>query len=86
MENNSHELLVIGGKLDSTQPLTREMLHARTRELRAGRVPPEVNQLDHEQAKRELTDESEIDRQDAMFRLAFDSAENRSGEEASLLK
>lgn len=55
----------------STLPrvVTREMVHVRTRELalRAGRIPPQVAQIDYEQAKRELTGESESDRQDAVL-------------------
>jgi len=49
--------------------VTREGLRARARELAviAGRVPPQVSQLDYEQAKRELTGESEGDRQDAIL-------------------
>jgi hypothetical protein len=48
-------------------PVTRERVHDRTRELAllAGRVPPHVCQDDYEQAKREVTGESEIDRQTA---------------------
>ena len=50
-------------------PVTREMVHARTRELAliAGRVPPHVSRVDYEQAKLELTGESDLDRQDAML-------------------
>ena len=50
-------------------PVTREMVQARTRELAliAGRIPPHVSQADYEQAKRELTGESDLDRQDAML-------------------
>ena len=49
--------------------VTREGLRARARALAviAGRVPPQVSQLDYEQAKRELTGESEGDRQDAIL-------------------
>ncbi|MBC8011344.1 MAG: hypothetical protein H7067_14755 [Burkholderiales bacterium] len=48
-------------------PVTREMVYVRTRvlALRAGRVPPHVIQIDYEQAKRELTGETEPERQDA---------------------
>ena len=47
--------------------VTREMVHARARELAllAGCAPPHVRQADYEQARRELTGESDIDRQDA---------------------
>jgi len=50
-------------------PVTREMVHARTRELTllAGRETRHVKQSDYEQAKRELTGESDLDRQDAML-------------------
>lgn len=50
-------------------PVTREMVQARTRELAliAGRVPPHVLQADYELARRELTGESDPDRQDAML-------------------
>jgi hypothetical protein len=50
-------------------PVTREMVHARTRELAliAGRVPPHVSQADYERAKRELTGEADMDRQEAML-------------------
>ena len=49
--------------------VTREMVHARARELAllAGHTPPHVRQSDYEQAKRELTGESDIDRQDAVL-------------------
>jgi hypothetical protein len=50
-------------------PVTRAMVHARARELAliAGHSPPYVSQADYEQAKRELTGESDIDRQDAIL-------------------
>jgi hypothetical protein len=49
--------------------VTREMVHARARELAlvAGRPGGHVTQADYEQAKRELTGESDIDRQDAIL-------------------
>lgn len=49
--------------------VTRESVQARTRELAllAGRAPPHVTQTDYEQAKRELTGESDPDRQQAMI-------------------
>lgn len=51
----------------SLLPVTRASIRARTRELalRAGRIPPQVTQSDYEQAKRELTGESDWDRQEA---------------------
>jgi hypothetical protein len=50
-------------------PVTREMVQARTRELAliAGRTPPHVTQADYQQAKRELTGGSDMDRQEAML-------------------
>lgn len=59
-------------------PVTREMVYARTRELAriAGRVAPQVSQVDYEQAKRELTGESQADRQDAILDL-IPAAEGR---------
>jgi hypothetical protein len=49
--------------------VTREMVHVRAHELAliAGRAPPQVAQADYEQAKRELTGRSDMDRQDAML-------------------
>jgi hypothetical protein len=49
--------------------VTREMVRIRARELGllAGHVHPEVRQADYEQAKRELTGESDVDRQDALL-------------------
>ena len=53
--------------------VTREMIAARTRELalRAGRVPPQVAQADYEQAKRELTGETDVDRQNEVINAAL---------------
>jgi hypothetical protein len=50
-------------------PVTREMVRARARNLAliAGRVPPHVDQTDYEQAKRELTGESDMDRQEEIL-------------------
>ena len=52
-----------------TGPVTRAKVHSRASELagKAGRVPPHVAPIDYEQAKRELTGESEVDRQDAIL-------------------
>ena len=54
--------------------VTREMIATRTRELalRAGRTPPYVVQADYERAKRELTGETDSDRQDAVINAASD--------------
>ncbi len=50
-------------------PVTRDLVHARARELAliAGRTPLQVSQADYEQAKRELTGESDPDRQEAIL-------------------
>jgi hypothetical protein len=49
--------------------VTRAMVHARAVELAliSGRRGAHVSQADYEQAKRELTGESDIDRQDAIL-------------------
>jgi hypothetical protein len=50
-------------------PVTREMVYKRARELAiiAGRAPLQVSQVDYEQAKRELTGESDLDRQETIL-------------------
>jgi len=50
-------------------PVTREMVQNRTRELAMiyGRTPGQISQADYERAKRELTGESDRDRQDAIL-------------------
>ena len=47
----------------------RHQLQIRTRELAAlaGRLPHEITQADYEQAKREVTGESNLDRQNAFL-------------------
>ena len=49
--------------------VTRERVHVRALELAwiAGRVPPHVSQADYEQAKRELTHEVDLSRQNALL-------------------
>ena len=51
------------------RPVTREMVYARTIEFAslAGRASHEIKQFDYEQAKRELTGESDFDKQQAVF-------------------
>lgn len=51
--------------------VTREGVRARAKELatRAGREPENVCQQDYEEAKRELTGESEVDRQEAKLEV-----------------
>jgi hypothetical protein len=50
-------------------PVTPYMVRARTVELaiRAGRNPTEIRQRDYEQAKRELTGETDFDRQSELL-------------------
>ena len=69
MNKNPLNKGVSTGKTSGADPATREMVQARTRELAliAGRAPPHVSQADYEQAKRELTGESDMDRQEAML-------------------
>jgi hypothetical protein len=52
--------------------VTREMVYARTRELAAinGRSDGNISQDDYEQAKRELTGERDLDRQEAMLAMS----------------
>ena len=51
------------------KPVSRAMVHTHTRELAliAGRTPANVTQADYEQARREVTGESDTDRQDAIL-------------------
>ncbi|MBI5691021.1 MAG: hypothetical protein HZC55_13115 [Verrucomicrobia bacterium] len=65
MNPNSHLPSLPSANSCPLAPVTREVILTRTRELalRAGRVPPQVDQVDYEEAKRELTDETELDRQ-----------------------
>ena len=51
------------------EPVSREDVHVRARELALidGRTPPNVSQADYEQAKRELTGEADLDRQEAVI-------------------
>lgn len=57
------------GKAQSLTRPTREMVRSRTIELAsiAGRGPHQIKQADYEQAKRELTGETELDRQLAVL-------------------
>lgn len=50
-------------------PVTRAMVHARTQELAllAGCAPTDVRQTHYEQAKREYTGESDLNRQNAVL-------------------
>lgn len=55
--------------------VTRKMVRARARELALieGRVPPQVLQVDYEQAKRELTGGADLDPQEAARETAPES-------------
>lgn len=57
-------------------PVTREMVQARTRQLaeHAGRIFPHIEQADYERAKRELTGETDSDRQLAMLDAAISAS------------
>ena len=61
---SSQPASLAGREIDSA---IRERVRARTRELAwlAGRSPADVSQVDYEQAKREVTGESDPDRQEA---------------------
>lgn len=67
MKKNPINQGVLTDNFSGIGPVSRERVHARARELAliAGRVPPHVAQADYEQAKRELTGESDLDRQEA---------------------
>ncbi len=69
MDKNPLNKGVVTKKPPGIGQVTREMVQARTRALAliAGRAPPEVSHTDYEQAKRELTGESDVDRQDAIL-------------------
>lgn len=51
------------------RPVTREMVYARTVELAslAGRSSHQIKQMDYERAKRELTGESDFDKQQELL-------------------
>jgi hypothetical protein len=51
------------------RPVTRQMVYTRTLELAslAGRTSRQIKQMDYERAKRELTGESDFDKQQAML-------------------
>ncbi len=62
-----------------TRSVTREMVFARTLELAAiaGRKPQQFKQVDYERAKRELTGESDFDRQQAMLNAVVSNQAHR---------
>ena len=65
-------------------PVSRAMVHTHTRELAliAGRTPAHVTQADYEQARREVTGESDMDRQDAILD-SFPGEKSRTPTEGS---
>jgi hypothetical protein len=69
MKNISPSNGVLTASIPAIGPVTRERVHARAREraMIAGRSPLQVAQVDYEDAKRELTGESDVDRQEAMI-------------------
>jgi hypothetical protein len=69
MDKNLPNKSVLPENVTKVEPVTREEVQARARELALidGRTPPDVSQADYEQAKRELTDESDLDRQEAVL-------------------
>lgn len=54
-----------------TGRMSRAAVNVRTHEIaaHAGRVPPQVSQADYEQAKREITGETDVDRQNTLLDL-----------------
>jgi len=69
MKKNPLNQGVLTNNFAGIGPVTRPMVHARARELAliAGRSAQEVTQADYGQAKRELTGESDGDRQDEVL-------------------
>ena len=57
------------GAVSLIRPVTRQMVYARTIELAssAGRTSHEIKQYDYELAKRQLTGESDFDKQQAVL-------------------
>ena len=69
MNQHPINLGVLAETGDSAGRVNRVMVNRRAHEiaLNAGRRSPQVTQPDYEQAKRELTGESDSDRQDALL-------------------
>lgn len=65
MKNNAPSRFLQSGNKSCYGRVTRAIVNLRTRELalRAGRTPSQVEQSDYEQAKREVTGESDPERQ-----------------------
>lgn len=64
-----HASAPVSSSSGTTPSAKRRRVADRTKELAllAGRVPPQVDQSDYEQAKREVTGESDGDRQDLIL-------------------
>jgi hypothetical protein len=69
MKKNPINSGVRAENMEKIEPVTRDDVQARARELALidGRTAPDVSQADYEQAKRELTGESDLDRQEAVL-------------------
>jgi hypothetical protein len=69
MDKNPINKGIIAENFKGVGTVTRAMVNARARELAmiSGRSPSEVTQADYEQAKRELTGESDRDSQDEIL-------------------
>jgi hypothetical protein len=69
MDRNPINRGIIAENFSGIGAVTRDMVHARARELAmiSGRAAHDVSQADYEQAKRELTGESDMDRQDEIL-------------------
>jgi hypothetical protein len=69
MNKNPLNTGLIAKNFTGNGPVTRAMVHARTKELAliAGRIPPEVSQVDYQQAQRELAGEAVIDLRDRLM-------------------
>jgi hypothetical protein len=69
MNKNPINKGIIAETFKGVGAVTRSMVHERAKELAmiSGRAPSDVSQTDYEQAKRELTGESDMDRQDEVL-------------------
>lgn len=69
MEKNPISRGIIAENFTGIGAVTRGMVYLRAKELAmiSGRAPSQVSQFDYDQAKRELTGESDMDRQDEIL-------------------
>jgi hypothetical protein len=76
MNKNPINRGIIAENFTGIGAVTRDMVNARARELAkiSGRGPHDVSQADYEQAKRELTGESDMDRQEEILEALPESA------------